>query len=831
MLQRYWVAGLAAALLTSGGIVAKEVQPAAYQLNIGAQPMDDALNEFARQSGLQVILQTAEVKGIKAPKVEGTFTVQDALGRLLENSGLEFEYLNERTVAVRPKAAVQGKAAASEIYGEERTVRVAQVDLPASQAGPNDAVLEEIVVTAQKRVERLQDVPVPVTSIGADSLVSSNQLRLQDYYTRIPGLSLTPSSRGGPMLAIRGVTTGNATGPTVGIVVDDLPYGPSTGIGGGEQAPDIDPGDLARVEVLRGPQGTLYGASNIGGLIKYVTADPSTDGVDGRVQGGLSSVYNGDEVGYNLRGSINVPLGDAWAVRASGFTRREPGYIDNIETGQNGVNRSDADGGRLSMLWRPSEDFSLRLSALRQNLSSDGSSNVVPPAGLGDLQQSFLRGTGGYTKKFEVYSTNLSASLGRLDLIAVSGYSINTWSSSSDYTASNGQAAETTFGVSGASLAEDNETSKFTQEVRLSAPIGQRLEWLLGAFYTNEDTSFEQRILAVDPATGASAGEGVFVTFPTTFEELALFTDLTWKLTDRFDVQVGGRRSQDKQTYMLSGAFPFFNLPDPFVLQPKLHSKENAFTYLLTPRFKVSSDLMVYARLASGYRAGGPNTIPAPGVPTEYDPDKTQNYEIGLKGDFLDHALSFDASLYYVDWKDIQLNLLSQGGIGYYANAGGAKSQGVELSVQSRPLTGLTVAAWVAWNDASLTDAFPPSSSASARPGDQLPFSSHFSGSLSLDTEFPLIGDTQGFAGGSVSYVDAREGAFTSALQPRQTFPSYTKLDLRAGLKRDTWTVNLFVNNVADKRGTLGSNPDPALVGAVAYIQPRTVGLSLMKDF
>jgi outer membrane receptor protein involved in Fe transport len=160
-------------------------------------------------------------------------------------------------------------------------------------------------------------------------------------------------------LSIRGIMSGLYTNPTVGITVDDVPYGSSTflGGGGGTVMPDIDPADLARIEVLRGPQGTLYGASSMGGLLKFVTVDPSTDGVSGRIEGGINSVYNGAELGYGARGSVNVPLGDVLAVRVSAFSRQDPGYVDNVQSGQRGVNKTDVDGGRLSALWRPSDLF------------------------------------------------------------------------------------------------------------------------------------------------------------------------------------------------------------------------------------------------------------------------------------------------------------------------------------------------------------------------------------------------------------------------------------------------------------------------------------------
>ena len=218
---------------------------------------------------------------------------------------------------------------------------------------------------------------------------------LQDFFSKVPGLTVVPSVQSNQTLSIRGITTGVGN-PTVGVTVDDVPYGASTNTAGGGVVPDIDPGDLARVEVLRGPQGALYGASSMGGLLKFVTRDPSMDEFRGRVQVGATSVRNGDDPGYNARGSVNVPLGATWAMAASAFNRREPGYVKNVVTGDEGANRADATGGRLAMLWRPSDRFSLKLSALMQEIEGQGSSSV--DAALGDLQQSRLPGSGWYER-------------------------------------------------------------------------------------------------------------------------------------------------------------------------------------------------------------------------------------------------------------------------------------------------------------------------------------------------------------------------------------------------------------------------------------------------
>jgi outer membrane receptor protein involved in Fe transport len=548
--------------------------------------------------------------------------------------------------------------------------------------------------------------------------------------------------------------------------------------------------------------------------------------LSGRVQAGLSGVHNGDQLGYNVRGTVNVPLSETWAVRASGFTRLDPGYIDNAQTGARGVNRGEAHGGRLSALWRPTGNLSVKLGALIQDITTDGWATVDLLPGLGELEQSTLRGTGGYQKKSEVYSATVTANVGRADLTAVSGYSVNTASDTLDLTPILSAVTDSIYGVTGTPSREHNETSKFTQEVRLALPIGEKVEWLLGAFYTDEDSEFVQHIQAADAGSGVVVGSVLLNSFPTAFKEYAAFTDVTVHLTDRFDVQVGGRESRNRQTYTDTLSGP---LAGGTSVVPEVESKDSAFTYLVTPRFRVSPNLMIYARWASGYRAGGPNSVlPGSVLPRTFGPDTTQNYEIGVKGDLLARTLSFDASVYSIDWKDIQLLLNPTFG-SYYANAGSARSQGIELSMEARPLASLTIAAWVAWNDAELTEDFPATSSVYGASGDRLPYSSRFSGNISLDQEFPLTGGATGFAGGTLSYTGARQDVFTaSALQPRNVFPAYAKTDLHAGVKYEDWTASLFINNAADRRGVIASGLVP---GTVGYVQPRTVGLALAKSF
>jgi iron complex outermembrane receptor protein len=693
--------------------------------------------------------------------------------------------------------------------------------------------LQDLVVSAEKREERLQDVPIPVTVIPADQLVTNKQVRLEDYYTRIPGVNLAADSyrNSGGKMVIRGIVGGG--NPTVGIVVDDVPYGSSTGLfGAGGYVPDIDPSELARIEVLRGPQGTLYGASSIGGLLNYATVDPTTERRSGRLLVGSSGVQNGDQLGYDAHGALNVPLSRSWAIRASAFIRRDAGYIDNVQSGENGVNRNDVAGGRLSTLWTPSPNTSLKLSALIQGSDRNGAARIEP--GVGDLRQTGLPKTGKFEGDANVFAATWKQRLGRAELTAISGYSINRFTGVFDLTNLYGFATNAVFGDPSTVTNEYSRTKKFTQEVRVSLPLGEAFEWRVGGFYTRENSRFSQSPSAADPITGAVTNLGILSAPITTFVEYAAFTDLTWQISDRLDLQIGGRESRNKQTYenTLTGPFvtAFFGVPSPLV-NPTAETKDNSFTYLVTPRFRISPDLMTYARLASGYRTGGPNFLADFfGAPIAFGPDKTRNYEIGAKGTVLNRALSFEIAAYYIDWKDVQVSAFN-GRTSYLTNAGSARSQGLELSLESSPLAGLTLGSAVGWNDAKLTEDLPANSSLVAVAGDRLQ-GRRFTSNASVEQAFPLGSSVTASIGGAVSHVSSLAGEFPgSPTVSRRSTPGYTQTDVRTTARYGSWGITLFANNLTNERGILNDWSFYPPNTAFYDIQPRTIGMSVATTF
>lgn len=812
--------------------------------DIPTQPLETSLLELSKQATFQLIVSSGTLPARAAPALVGKMTIKAALERLLRDTDLSYKWVGDHTVTVMPRAAsvpVSGPRLSesgswSESVGGKglHAFRVAEAE-PGTAAEPAAArrgspsaqspdKLTEVVVTAQKRTERLQDVPVPVTAIDAQSLVDTNQFQLRDYYASVPGLNLAQTDNGGVSISIRGLTTGAGVTPTVGFTLDDVPFSSLSA------PPNVDPNELARVEVLRGPQGTLYGASSIGGLIKYVAIDPSTEGLSGRLQVGTSGVHNGNGAGYSVSGSVNVPLTDTLAIRVNGFTHEDPGYIDNVLTGQQGVNKSRTEGGRAAALWRPSDTFTLKVNALIQQGRLFGSPLVEVQPGFAGLQQSFLGGLGTTFGKMQAYTANLTGKIGSAELTSLTGYTKRAGSESLDLT--NGLIPEERYyGVAGAGSVQDSAINHFSQELRLSMPLGTRIDWLLGTFYTDDRTPINNsNFFLEDPVTSERGAPFYLQQATNRYQEYAAFTDLTFKLTDAFDVQLGGREShiRQKNTDMISGPLVFLQYHTSQVVIPAEDSSENAFTYLVTPRYRFGPDLMAYARIASGYRPGGPNLsygLDPKVVPKQFDPDKTQNYEVGTKGEFLDRRLSLDASVFYILWRDIQVDAIDyNANTAYIINASRAKSEGVELALTAKPLTGLTVSGWVVWNEAELTKPFGLGAA-----GDPLPYSSRFSGYASATQQFPLWGNVRGFAGASLSYVGSRESEFVT---PRQLLPTYVKTDLQLGMQNDRWVGTFFVTNATDRRGLL-DNAGQVLLHPHAFdiIQPRTVGLNVSRTF
>jgi outer membrane receptor protein involved in Fe transport len=732
----------------------------------------------------------------------------------------------------------------------------------AQDAAGDTATMSEIVVTAQKKSERLLDVPVSVATVSGESLAQQNLVQIRDFYNRVPGVSL---SGGGTEqrangVAIRGITTGGGTASTVAFVLDDVPL---TSGAASAQSPliDVDPSDLQRVEILRGPQGTLYGASSLGGLVKYVTISPDTEQFSGRVEAGGNTIAKGDE-GWSLRGAVNLPIvRDKLALRVSGFTRHDPAYLDNINTTAAGddINKNRVQGGRAALLFKPTDTFSLDLSAVRQRSKFFGSPQirVCPSCGTGAFTgtPSFAPYYGDLTLNlaptkrdvsFTLYQGRANLDLGFADLTSISAW--DRVKSASDLDQTNTfRFLLSAFSAAGGSVSLINadQTEKFSQEIRLASKSEGPLEWLVGGFYTHEKIAVNQ-VLIVHPTTGSGATAYTSVA-PAKFEEKSLFADATYHFTPAFDVQVGARYSSNDQdsgssTIIASQAVRFFG---PSSSEPSSKSSDDAFTWLITPSYKISPDMMAYLRIATGYRPGGPNASGVTGIPLSFQSDSVVSYEAGLKGVIPSLKATYEAALFQIDWDDIQLlttDVVSQ--FTYYTNGSTARSRGLELSGRWAPVRGLSIDGAATYLDAKLTDGLRSPVGASpiyGSKGDRLPGSAKTSASLSAQYDWSVGHDISAFVGAGLAYVGDRYAEFANVLPTatanaaygaRVKLPSYTTFDLRAGAYNDDWRLTAYVKNIGDKRGvveatTRGGTSSPQAI----FLQPRTVGATLSRSF
>ncbi|MGR4890739.1 TonB-dependent receptor [Sphingopyxis sp. LARHCG72] len=724
----------------------------------------------------------------------------------------------------------------------------AAIVAPASgQALIPDTDDAEIVVTAEKRSANLLDVPVPVSAISSDTLVRENLVTLREFASRTPGLSVTGYNA--TEISIRGISSPANSTPTVAITVDDAPFGTSSWAGN-KITPDFDPSDLQQIEVLRGPQGTLYGASSLGGLIKYVTRTPDTRNFTARVEGNVGVVEGFlQEPGWvgALRGALNVPiLDDMLAVRASGFKRWDATYsvpYYSVATGDLRGNRyrsPEVHGGRAAVYFKPFEALTINLAHSRQ-ISDSVTSSALTTGTDPTLRMAAQRGR--WKEESRVTQLRGDLDLGPATLTSVSGWTRMINNQDVDVGNSFGFLLGFYPGTPAGTqirLVDDSNTTKFSQEVRLASNGEGKIDWLLGGFYTTERSQADVELFLQEP--GGDKDQVLFLGSPSTYKEYAVFGSLTYHFSEKFDVQIGGRYSKNKQEYLRSqdvGA-PVTPIFGASFIDPLARSDDDAVTWLVAPRYRLNDDVMIYARVASGYRPGGPNTPAAPLA--TFAPDTVVNYEAGLKGRFLDRRLTLDLSLFNIDWDDIQLGAQSASLFDFFINGGKARSRGIEATAQLDMGSGWDLNGNFTYTDSELRSDIPAPEPGGASiigsKGDQLPSATRFTFNVGFDKSFDVGNGLEATIGANYSYVGKRAGDFRStdasvARQARLNTPSFGELDVRAEVGNDRFRANLFVRNLTNEKGVRRLDDGQGLEANVSHylIRPRTVGVNVSFNY
>jgi iron complex outermembrane receptor protein len=703
-----------------------------------------------------------------------------------------------------------------------------------AQTSTNVAALEEVVVTAQKFAQKLSETPLSVTAISARNLEALGATQFRDFANTVPSLTFTTSGVGSTQVNLRGITTGNNISPTVGIYVDEVPYGSSTPFASGAQlALDVGLFDVSRIEVLRGPQGTLYGASTMGGLLKYVSVVPDTTAFGATARAGVVSTSGGG-VGYDAAAAVNTPLADdKAALRVSGFYTHDGGFIDNLANGHEDVNAAEVYGGRADLLFKPADKLTLRLAAFAQDIARDGTASADFSLATGepidsDLDQRRLRAEP-FDQQFRMASGTLDYELDGATLTSITSYQTVRSHAITDVSAFFVPA----LGAAGIALgsvdvAKKNETDKFTQELRL-AGTGPRLDWTIGAFYTDEDSDQFQKLNSSTPDGAVFPVNLLTVELPSTFEEYAGFGTLTWHATGRLDFTGGLRYAHNSQTFEQIGSGPLvFSVPER-------DDSDSILTYLATIRYRASDNLMSYVRYATGYRPGGPNVVlndlnGQPLASPTFASDELRSYEAGIKTTTSDGRFGVDAAVYFIEWDDLQINAV-RNGLGVVDNAAAAESKGAELTLTWVPVPQLALVGAFAYIDAVLSEDAPD---LGGLEGDRLPDTPEFTGSLSADYSFEL-GGREAFLGTTMKHVTDRVSSYdASAGSPQYDLPEYTTVDLRTGVQLGAARLQLYVKNAFDERGQLSATTAFSALGGpvwVSLVQPRTIGLNFITQF
>ncbi|WP_116809196.1 TonB-dependent receptor [Steroidobacter cummioxidans] len=708
----------------------------------------------------------------------------------------------------------------------------------AAEQSADSGVLQEIVVTANKRNESLTEVPSTIALLTGDTLEQRGMQQFSEYIKAVPGLSaIDAAAPGRGQAVIRGVTSGvKQNAPTVVFYLDDLPLTASSPLAvSGTNIFDPQLADVERVEVLKGPQSTLYGASAMGGLIKIVTKQPSFSGFEGSVRTEFGGIEDGGAI-YGANASFNLPLSDRVALRLSGYGRHRGGFVDNARYNDKDVNESDSYGVRAALRIQINDVLETSFSSMYQKTEGDAYAyESLDPVTLKPMfgQYRFdLNYNTAFSSEYQTVANTTTYDAGFATITNTLSYSQTDDFFLRDYsnqyyvfipTAPDG------VGIPGRTT---TVTERVTNEFRIASKEGEKIEWLAGLFYTREKDRYGAHISANDPVTGAVLpGEiGNVYTFDlfANFEEYAAFGDVTYNFSDQFEVTAGMRYSKNEQD---------FRAPRSGVISasPLLtgDSSDSANTYLVTASYHPTERSTIYARAASAYRPGSTQPLNNSAAPAEYGPDHLWNYEVGVKGDWLGGTLSPELSIYHIDWSDIQLNSLVNG-FSVISNAGKAESEGVEASLTYRPIRGLSIAGAAAYNRAKILTDNP---SIGAVAGDTLPFSPKWTGSLSIDYSMPVSAAADALFGVTYAYQGERYTALSGdAINTRYELPDYSTLDLRAGLEWSTYSVSLRIDNVTDERALtsaqrvrVNATQNNPVIGTV--LQPRTAMLALGVKF
>jgi outer membrane receptor protein involved in Fe transport len=748
----------------------------------------------------------------------------------------------------------------------------AQVGI-AQQSHSDAPQLEEIIVTAEKRESTVQTTPISLTAVSGQDIRDRGLTDLGDLVQSVPGVSIRTSGPGMTEFEMRGVASTGGNSPTVGFYYDDTSLTAPSASNEGKIV--ISPAlyDLNRIEVLRGPQGTLYGSGSMGGTIKVVPNAPNPDAFDASAEVVFGDTDHGG-VNHAENAMVNLPFGGGVAaVRIVGSYSLDAGWIDRvvIAPGEfpaaNGTTRGNVLAApvaadyhdandverstiRLSAVIKPIEGLSISPSFFYQKLRAGGLPYIDSDPGTDAHYQPFDVSEK-YSDEFKLSSLNVTYTTPIFALTSITSY----WTRNEPLTQDTSESWTTGLGLTGytpaqgglgaAEAIEYNPSHQTTEELRISSVGDSALKWLLGYYYEDFHSAWD----IVFPSQNGAAVYGsnnLFSYFsPMPIYQQSVFGEVTYNITDPWAITLGARRYRYNAPVSLD---QYGALTDTVVTQTS--EKDQGITPKASMSYQFTKDLMVYATAAKGFRpGGGTGPVPTAGPltceaqlqqeygsagfvngPISFKSDNIWSYEVGEKLRLADNRVTVNGSLYFEKWSGVQqTNALSSCGYVYTANAGDAHVRGGELEIQAIVVPELTVSGNVGYAHAALVSS--TLIDAGFDPGTAIQDVPQWTSSASIAYRHRVTEQLALTARADTTYVGSRTDETYSINQ----LPSYDLTNIRAGLDGGRWSAIFFVNNVADKRALLNNITQAAVnlptFNRVAVSQPRTVGVDLNYRF
>ncbi len=755
--------------------------------------------------------------------------------------------------------------------------------------------LEEIVVTAQKRSQSLREVPVSVSAISAGTIAEKQITSIEDLSRNTPNVSFSGASGAGAGLnniEIRGVSSaaGNAT---VGLYLDDVSLSTRNLYSLGTAEPRMF--DIKRVEVLRGPQGTLYGAGSMGGTIRFISNEPDLRNFEGEAGATVSGTSHGG-TNYELQGVLNVPVSkDAFALRIGVQVGKNGGYIDQVDPAtlqviNKGINSAEWQTLKLSGKAVFSKDWSLTPALIYQNYKADDidatylsvGSYQFPVANQGAKLPIFqtskiVREPG--KDEITIPSLTLNGNLGFADVTAVLSNYTRKFDRTQDGTYVNSSYIGTlvlapapglgdTVSALPSAVLLNNKFNQNSLELRFASKDydaktgGLPLTWVGGLYYSSAQTDVRDNE-PVYGITAAFAAAGFNVNDPTALDgsfpgafpndnsyfatrkyvdkQTSLFGDATYHVSSAVRVSAGLRYLRADQSFVSHK--DYFFAGGPFDLS--LNTNSSATTPRFTANWDVDTSTTLYANAAKGFRLGGAirpipltkavlddlNTLRLPNtIPNSYKPDSLWSYEVGSKSRFLDNRMSLNVSAYYIDWKNLQQNVvLPQSGFDFDTNTGSANISGLEFEMSARITSSFKLSAGGNTTRAVFSEdvtalGFQADGSPNVKKGDFIQGVPRYSFNLGGEYRFLETGNSNSFVRANLQYTGSSRGSLVSTNSDYER-KGYTTADLSAGYSTEQWTATFFVKNATNTQTVL-QQPSVQGVNTAYYLRPRTIGLN-----